>query len=631
MASTLQALGNLAHQVGDTAGAHQYYGQALDIRQKLAPGSMLEAESLAALAAVLRDAHKPDAAVQFYEQAVNALEKQSARLGGSEEVRSGFRASHSDIYRDYVDLLLAQKQSARAFEVSEQSRARILLEVLTAAHLDIRKGADPSLLQQERSLRKSISAKSERRLRFIGEKDNEKQFAAFTHEIEELERQYQEVEDRLRQNSPIYAALTQPQPLTSGEIQQLLGPDTLLLEYSLGEKRSHVFAVTRESITAQELPKRAEIEKLAKRTLDLLTARRQGHAGMAQTQREYRQVVAALSRMLLDPVSANLSGKRLAVVADGALQYIPFAILPAPASAGTRSSVPLILDHEIVNLPSASLLAVLRQQAQGRTAPPKAVAVLADPVFSQADSRVIADKGGQALIPAAAVAPPEDADRTVSGSSSPDTEDLTRSAAELGISANGSEFPRLRFSRTEAESIVSLTPQGSSMEALDFQASRETAASPQLAQYRVVHLATHGLINNLHPELSGLVFSLVDQHGKPENGFLELEDIYNLNLPVDLVVLSACESGLGKEIQGEGLIGLTRGFMHAGASRVIASLWNVSDVATAALMKEFYRGLEKDGMTPAAALRQAQIWMWKQPEWRFPYYWAAFQLQGDWK
>ena len=166
---------------------------------------------------------------------------------------------------------------------------------------------------------------------------------------------------------------------------------------------------------------------------------------------------------------------------------------------------------------------------------------------------------------------------------------------------------------------------------MDFRASRTTATSPQLGEYRIVHFATHGILDSEHPELSGLVLSLVDRNGNAQNGFLELQDIYNLNLPVDLVVLSACETGLGKEISGEGLMGLTRGFMYAGASRVVASLWKVSDIATAKLMGSFYRAMERDGMRPAAALRAAQIEMWKQGRWSRPYFWAAFQLEGEWK
>jgi CHAT domain-containing protein len=169
------------------------------------------------------------------------------------------------------------------------------------------------------------------------------------------------------------------------------------------------------------------------------------------------------------------------------------------------------------------------------------------------------------------------------------------------------------------------------MEALDFEASREKALSKDLGQYRIVHFATHGLLDNEHPELSGLVFSLVDREGKSRDGFLALEDVYNLTLPVDLVVLSACETALGKQIAGEGLVGLTRGFMYAGATRVVASLWKVDDMATADLMARFYRGMLKESLRPAAALRQAQIEMRAQKRWSDPYYWGAFTLQGEWK
>jgi CHAT domain-containing protein len=193
------------------------------------------------------------------------------------------------------------------------------------------------------------------------------------------------------------------------------------------------------------------------------------------------------------------------------------------------------------------------------------------------------------------------------------------------------QFPRLAFSRREAEAIVAAAPADKTMMAVDFKASLQTATDPELSHYRIVHFATHGLLNSEHPELSGLVLSLVDQQGRPEDGFLQLQDIYNLNLPADLVVLSACETGLGKEIRGEGLMGLTRGFMYAGASRVIASLWKVDDVATAELMEHLYHGMLTKGLRPAAALRQSQIEMWKQKRWESPYYWAAFVIQGEWK
>ena len=151
----------------------------------------------------------------------------------------------------------------------------------------------------------------------------------------------------------------------------------------------------------------------------------------------------------------------------------------------------------------------------------------------------------------------------------------------------------------------------------------------KLGKYRIVHFATHTLLNNVHPELSGIVLSLVDENGKPQNGFLRLLEIYNLRLSADLVVLSGCQTALGKQVKGEGLIGLTRGFMYAGAARVVVSLWEVNDEATAELMKKFYEAMFKKGMRPAAALRTAQLAMWKSPWWKAPYYWAGFELQGE--
>ena len=208
---------------------------------------------------------------------------------------------------------------------------------------------------------------------------------------------------------------------------------------------------------------------------------------------------------------------------------------------------------------------------------------------------------------------------------------LTRSATDVGLIRNGKYLSRLLWTQREAAAILSATPAGQGMEALGFDANRATAISPSLAQYRIVHFATHALLDSKNPELSGLVLSLVNKHGRPQNGFLDLEQIYNLNLPADLIVLSACDTGLGQEIRGEGLIGLSRGFMYAGASRVMASLWSVDDEVTSELMARFYRSLEQGKMSPAAALRTAQIEVAKVARWSSPYYWAGFQIQGEWK
>jgi CHAT domain-containing protein len=641
-------LGDIYRDLSRFEDARASYQNALDIFEKAAPDSEDHAESLAALGNVSRMNGRGEIAAQYYQRSLAALEGQTARLGGTSDVRAGFRAKHESYYHEYVDLLVAQNQPELAFDVLERSRARTLLETLAAAHVDVRQGADPKLVAKERSLQADMKAKFERRINLLSDKHRDEQLKAVEKEINDLTAEYEDIEAQIRSTSPSYAALTQPQPLSAKEIQQqLLDPDTLLLEYSLGEDRSYVFAVTPDSLQASELPRRAQIEDAARRANKMLTAPNHNSAtatpvqkqARAQAEHRLQQALDELSRMILGPVTTQLAGKRLLIVPDGALDYIPFQALPEAQeehSLEAQAALPLVARHEIVNLPSASVLAVLRQQQMNRPEAPMAVAVLADPVFAKDDPRLLhrdtsAATGSLPVNRSAKVARSRhDLDDLLDTSFSAGV--LNRSAAEVGLTrGNRLELPRLRFSRQEANAILAVTPPGLGLEALDFRASRATATSPELSQYRIVHFATHGLLNSEHPELSGLVLSLVDAKGKPQEGFLELEDIYNLNLHADLVVLSACETGLGKEISGEGLVGLTRGFMYAGASRVVASLWKVSDVATAKLMAEFYRALEKDGLAPAAALRQAQVEMWKQPRWRSPYYWAAFQLQGEWK
>jgi len=285
----------------------------------------------------------------------------------------------------------------------------------------------------------------------------------------------------------------------------------------------------------------------------------------------------------------------------------------------TYKSYPLIINHEIVNLPSASSLAALRRELAGRAPAPEIVAVIADPVFGGADERIQKNVGNVAALNS------QQAVRSAA------EREVFSSALEVGATDAQQQLQRLIFSRREADEITRLAGAKGSFKALDFAANRATALGSNLSRYRIIHFATHSLLNSQHPELSGIVLSLVDEEGRPQDGFLRLHDIYNLKLAADLVVLSACKTGLGKEIKGEGLVGLTRGFLYAGAPRVVASLWKVDDRATAELMKLFYQRMLRDGLRPAAALRSAQIDMWKQPRWAAPYYWAGFTLQGEWK
>jgi CHAT domain-containing protein len=544
---------------------------------------------------------------------------------GSQQLRSSYLASRENIYEFYIDLLMQQHKAnptagfdAEAFKASERGRARSLMEMLAESRIAIRRGVSRNLVERERILSDLLNAKAQRHIQLLSQKGSADELAILTREISALEDEYQQLQATIRMNSPAYAALTQPQPLGLKEVQQQLDPKTLLLEYSLGDKRSYLWAVNANSLKSFELPGRELIQKSARKAYDLLTARSQikpketaaekrGRVRAADL--ELERALPELAKLVLGPAEAELPGKRVVVVADDALQYVPFAAL------SLRIHQPLITDHEVITLPSASALAIQRQNLANRKPAINAIAVIADPVFSIADDRLQANGHSKSQ------------DRALA-----DEGDNTRIIEHIADDASGQlAIQRLRFTRQEAEQILAVAPRRSNLQALDFEANRAIATSGDLSRYRYVHFATHGYIDSERPDLSAVVLSLVDKNGDPQDGFLRAHDIYNLNLPAELVVLSACQTGLGKEVKGEGLVGLTRGFMYAGARRLVVSLWNVNDKATAELMRRFYRGMLLQKLTPAAALRQAQTQMSHHPRWSSPYYWAAFVLQGEWK
>lgn len=616
-----------------------------------------EATTLYNLATLERDRGNLREALTNVEAAIDIVESLRAKIS-SQELRASYFATVQNFYQFYVDVLMrlhAEQPSAgyigKALEVSERGRARSLLETLAEANADIRQGIDPLLLERERALQRQLNARAEEQTKLIARPHTNEQAEAIDKEVDRLTTQLRQVETEIRLKSPGYAALTQPQPLALKEIQQLLDRDTLLLEYSLGTDKSYLWAVTPTSLTGYELPKRDEIEDAARRAYSLLSTREfprglteaQVRARAAEMDAQYQSSAASLSRMVLLPVARELGSKRLLIVADGALQYISFGALPVPeqgpdnrgqereggksAPSTTPSVTPrplgpdarfLIFNHEIVSLPSASTLAVLRHDVKDRKPADKQVAVLADPVFDRTDERVSHALG----------AAPGDSKSSVEGRLY--DRGLGLSAEETGV-VRARGLPRLRGTREEATRILALVAPSQGKGALDFAASRQTINGTDFSQYRYVHFATHGFLNSVHPELSGIVLSLLDEKGNPQDGFLRAHEIFNLKLPAELVVLSACQTGLGKEVKGEGLISLTRGFMYAGAPRVVVSLWSVNDRATAELMARFYRGMLKDKLRPAAALRAAQVSLIREPGWESPFYWAAFTMQGEWR
>ena len=366
-------------------------------------------------------------------------------------------------------------------------------------------------------------------------------------------------------------------PLTAEQIRsEVLDGESVLVEYSLGGDKSFAWTVTRDGTKGHELPPRRKIEALAARLHKLVAA-----GDQRAQQREIEKVIDALSAMLIRPLDLPRGVRRLIIVPDGALFYVPFAALEL-------RGLPLVEQYELTTAPSASTLALLRHAAAHRSHEAPAV-VFADPVFRKDDPRVHA---------------------------------VTRAAAEPRLR----DLARLPGTRAEAETIARLAK--GSRQALGFDASRATLLAEDLGRYRIVHFATHALVNAQQPERSGIVLSLLDRRGKSVDGFLRVADLYDLDVQSELVVLSACSTALGKELRGEGIVGLVSGFMHAGAPRVVASFWDVKDTATLELMKRFYRGLFTEHLPPAAALRSAQRSMRSEARFRSPYFWAAFSLYG---
>jgi CHAT domain-containing protein len=512
------------------------------------------------------------------------------------DVRSIFFASQHRGYELYVDLLYRRKQKsedarydALAFQVSERARARSFLEMLSSKIGQIQKGINSELKGKEDAIMELINSKIERRSQIARESADDPGLLALNREIETLIIQREQLEQKIRQESPQYFALINPDVVNVSDIQTgLIDPNTVLLEYMLGSERSFLWVVSQSEINMYQLPPKDTIEKFALQTYSDLS---DSDSANRINLKKDDPLLKELSKILLLPVQKKIAGKDLLIVADGILQYLPFGILYDPDQSGQ----PLVLKHKIAVLPSAMTLYALRKYQQPPKSMPR-IAVIADPVYDSEDPRIKnnGNPGG-------------------SGSSS-------------------DRFSRLPFSRREAQSIASLLPAKNVWLAMDFDANRATLLDSRLADYSFIHLATHAIVDDSNPQASALVLSLVDSSGNPAKGIISIPEIFNMNLNAEMVVLSGCRTALGKDIHGEGLMGLARAFMYAGSSRVVASLWKVDDSATSIFMKKFYERLfRQPKSTPIAALQAAQKYMLSQERWQDPYYWAGFILIGEYR
>ncbi|HEX4959454.1 MAG TPA: CHAT domain-containing protein [Thermoanaerobaculia bacterium] len=586
---------NLAKRPQDAMTA---LNAALDLHRTLHDRAG-EADALHELAISERSLGRLGEAHAHAQEAVAQVEALRAGFV-SPGLRATFLATQRRAYSLLIDLLMAEGHDREALEISERARARSLLDVLQAGNTVHTTSAIPAaLLDKRSSLRRRLSAKADQQLKQTGAAAE-----ALRKESETLLPELDGVEAEIRRLDPRYAAVFEPRTLSVEDVARLLDPHTLLLEYCLGEDRSYLWAIEAGHVRSFVLPPQKKIEMLARQLHEELTTIEAG-AGRRKSAK------AELSHILLGRVaSAVTRSQRLVVVPDGALHLVPFAALPNPGSGR------LLLEQvEIAYLPSVTTLDVQRQRLERRAPALHWAAVIADPVFKPNDPRLAASP-------------------SVATRSAPSRRASQPSRAERGVPDGApplSALERLPATRTEAQTIATLAPSGQVWTALDLAANREAVLSGGLRDYRVIHFATHGLADARRPDLSGLVLSLVDAAGKPQEGFLSLADIYDLDLNADLVVLSGCRTSFGQEVPGEGVMSLTRGFLYAGVPRVVASLWRVQDGPTAKLMTLFYRALWQDHLPPAAALRKAQRSLRSNFQYREPYYWAGFVLQGDWR
>ena len=577
--------------------AADVFGKALGLARA---SSYRDTEALArlGLASAARDQRNLGAALTQGQAALDMMEALRAGAARS-DLQAHYLARHEDAYGFLVGVLmqLHAMQPARGFDlqalqVSEQSRARGLLDDLVARREALARphAAATALLAKRQRLLAQIAAK-DRELRIPrGPSTSERpepSAAELESELDHLLEELREVGDDIRKDSsgspaPAIGAL----PRSIAVLQRsLLDDGSVLLEYHVDPGKSFLWVMTAESLASFELPGSEQLEPLA-------------HAASRQLSRDEPPAseggganpALRLSQILLGQVAGRLGDRRLVIVPSGALHYVPFAALPDPGHVAD----PLMLRHEIVYVPSLAVLAELRARQNGRPHRLDPIAVLADPVFGTRDERAKSWR-----------VPPAQLDPMLSA------------------------LDRLPYSRAEAAAIEEIAGRQRVLAALDFDANPELVTSGRLRSYSTLHFATHGTLRG-EPELSSLALSQLDRAGRPRDGWLRASQIAPLDLPAELVVLSGCETALGEELAGEGLIGLPQSFLSAGARRVLVSLWRIGDRSTAELMAHFYRGALLAKLSPAGALRAAQRAMWQDAASRAPSHWGAFVLEGDW-
>ena len=622
-ANTEIEIARALERLGRAPEASDAYREAASLSHSIA-SMRAEADARYHIARLETAEGRLDSALPEIERSVSLVESLRTKVS-ADDTRILWFASFHSIYTLYIDVLMqlsSQKSNGdmarQGFRIAEQSIARSFVELLHGAQVD--QGDSQDLAREDASVRRLLAEKKAEENRLLGASIGTEAVHKVALEISDLHDRAVEIESQLQGNNPEYFQM-QIEPLAVDKVQSLIGDEDIVLEYSLGSSHSYLWAISRTGFSSYALPPEGEIEAVVRRFRRAVVSPglQPGQKASPSTgDKENEEGLALeLGRMLLAPVPDLDRFKRIVVVADGALQYLPFGVLiTKPRNHDSAAEMERLADdHEITNLPSMTALSVLRSRRNPNGRPTKGLLLFADPVFESDDPRI------ERIEPAY--------DKSPQRSSSANKEVATGAA---GYGSNTARhFPRLPGSRQEAAAIAEIAPKQSAEILLGFDANRSRAENQDLQNYRFIHFATHSVFDDEHPESSGVILSLFNRDGSPEDGYLRLRDIYGLKLSADVVVLSACDTALGKIIKGEGIVGLTRGFIYAGAPRVVATLWRVDDDATSEFMKWFYIGIFQKQESPVAALREAQLDMRKQARWRSPYYWGGFVIEGEWR
>lgn len=605
-ASARRTLGMARAALGETAAADREYTAALALARRIGD-RFGEVQTLLEHARLKERLGRPRQALGMLDDAIAVIDRTRSAVAAP-ELRASYLASQRAVYELSADILARLDRldpghgyGSRAFDISEQAHARTLLDALgqtEGGHHDSRNRELLAHLNGVEAALRHLASSEPLRTRRAEER------------IRDLLETRNELESRLRAtgDSGQGAGAVAPLPL-EGIRRQLLGNGTVLLEYLTGARHSHLWVVSDRGLHHYDLPREAVLRDATRRLYDALTAANRLKPNLQPSERQAlvaaadesaAREAAALERILLPMPPAVLGNGPLFIVPDGPVQMAPFAFLPAPGHPNRRLGSRCALAFE----PSASVLARIRQRPRlprdGR------ILIVADPVYSPSDPRA----GGSHSDPGVALLRAGDPSRTDAGATA------------------AAPSSRLRMSRAEAESIRRLAP-GRTLALVDFDAVPAALARASQDTHSIIHIAAHTVLDERHPELSGLMLSVVDRRAHRQDGFVRVLDIYRMRLDAGLVVLSACETSLGRDLRGEGFLGLARAFLYAGARQVVASLWNVDDRATAAFMQRFYVALLRDRLNAAAALRRAQAEMREDPAWRSPVFWAGFVLEGD--